>query len=377
MITLVFRILIIISALTVFYTIGQHTKVANNIPLIFDQAASVALIEDSEWENSLEIGNYLSLPDILTDVLQRLEEFSETLTITEPKTAITPLPSNSEIVTSTTKQPTDLGDAIVNIYCTQETEEYRRIISGTGFLISNKGIILTNAHVAQFLLLDGIKGQGEINCSGRTGKIAESVYELSLLYISSTWIAEHADLISNQNPRGTGESDFALLYITGTTDKSDLPKEFTYIPPATNPLKSDMKGRAVVLVGYPTDKIGNIKTGTRVAATTTITELYTFGGGEADVFTLGETPLGHQGASGGPVIDHFGRAFGVITTKEPETTALNAITLSHIDRTMRQENGSDLISTIQGDLSSRSLLFKEKVLPILQSLLKRYLEPAE
>src|SRR5690606_33558616 len=112
----------------------------------------------------------------------------------------------------------------------------------------------------------------------------------------------------------------------------------------------------------------------RVVATTTMTELFTFGGGYADIFSLAPSIVGHQGASGGPVIDHLGRAIGVITTKDGGTTILNAITLAHIDRSIKEETGFDLISLLQGDLSRKAARFNETVSPILQRILAEYLE---
>src|SRR5690606_29227881 len=127
----------------------------------------------------------------------------------------------------------------------------------------------------------------------------------------------------------------------------------------------------VIVVGYPT---GDSYTGNRVMATTTITNLYTFDSGYADIMSLSSSTLGYKGASGGPVIDYLGRVIGVITTKDSGTTILNAITTSHINRVLEKETGFDLISTLQGNLPHKAQLFNETVSPILQALLKKNLD---
>ena len=82
---------------------------------------------------------------------------------------------------------TVVKDALVNIFCQYKTEEYIRTTTGTGFFINQKGVILTNAHVAQFLLLDDAKDTvEETECVIRTGDPATPKYHAELLYISPT-----------------------------------------------------------------------------------------------------------------------------------------------------------------------------------------------
>lgn len=323
-----------------------------------DQAASVSNANLNSDET------YVSLLDIIAESIARIRNHAE-FTATSSATTISTSTKPQEQSPASTS---DLADAIVNIFCTQETSKYNRTVSGTGFFISNTGVILTNAHVAQFLLLESENGT-KAQCQVRTGEDANTSYTAGLLYISPAFVIEHVDLFSNPNPRGTGENDFALLYIADTADKQSHLPNFAFIPPIKETLNVEMRGRTVILVGYPSGADTSIDNQTRTIATTTITELYTFNDGLADIISLGESKLGHQGASGGPVIDNLGRAIGVISTKSSKSTALNAITIEYIDRLMRKETGFDLASTIQGDLAYRAELFNDTVTPILKKLI--------
>lgn len=324
-----------------------------------DQAASASLTQTESEER------YVSLLDIISASLDRIRERAAGDAALTAEIENSPA-ANDDDPAPDMQDPGSLADAIVNIYCTHETDRYRRTISGTGFVVSRTGVILTNAHVAQFLLLNGIRSQGEVSCQARTGRGAVT-YPVDLLYISPSWLIKHAHLINDPEPRGTGENDFALLHIAEGSGP------FAFIPPAVNDFGTEMKDRTVILVGYPSDGAGGSDTSARSVATTTITEIYTFDSGLADIFSVGATRLGQHGVSGGPVIDHLGRAIGVITTKEAGTTILHALTTAYINREISSETGFDLASTLRGDPVLRARIFNETVAPILRELLAQNL----
>lgn len=266
--------------------------------------------------------------------------------------------------------PVDISAAGVKIECIQKGNRYNRTVSGTGFMINAQGVMLTNAHVAQFLLLKNAPDLGETTCQATIGTGTGPVFDIALLYISPSWLLKNASLIDNMSPKGTGESDFALVYVTGRRDGESLGSDFAYLPPATNPLSKSQKGAEVRIMGYPKQED---RSAPQLTATTTITDLYTFGSGYADIFSLASSTLGHQGASGGPVVDEYGRAIGVITTKDSGTTVLNAITTAHIDRRLLSEVGFDLTSYSQGNIDYKAKMFNETISPILQEILAGYL----
>lgn len=279
--------------------------------------------------------------------------------------------------TSSTKQ------ALVNIFCTYSRGEENRAITGTGFFIDAKGVILTNAHVAQFLLLPTATADNTATCSIRTGSPATPTFSVDVLYIPPAWILENAHLLSNTKPEGTGERDYALLYVNGSLNQKPLPSHFPALSINTSLLTRGSLQASVTAGGYPAQNLfeQDAHTASLVprTATTSITELMTFGSNFADVMSLAGSAIGAQGSSGGPVLDSEREVIGVISTRGDDSSfgagSLRAITLSYVDRTIQEETGLTLQQNLQGDLPLRSRIFKESIAPYLRELLMRELAP--
>lgn len=271
-------------------------------------------------------------------------------------------------------------EALVNIFCTFATPEYIRTTTGSGFFVHSDGVILTNAHVAQFLLLGNTDLLGDAECVIRHGEPAAIAYAADLLYIPPVWVEENASIITTKDPMGTGERDYALLYVRETLTGDPLPAQFPALPVDTALLPVSTKNNPVVAAGYPAADFA--KNGASAAlipthASTTVSELYTFGSNYADVFSVRGSAVGAEGSSGGPVLNESGNVIGMIVTRGDDEAdgsgSLRAITLSHINRTMEEETGLSFQRNISGDHRYRVSVFTETITPFLLTLLKNEL----
>ena len=267
-------------------------------------------------------------------------------------------------------------EAIVNIFCTFTTPTSIRTTTGTGFFIHSDGVILTNAHVAQYLLLEKTDLLGEAECLVRTGNPAKAEYHAELLYVPPTWVQKNAPLIDASLPTGTGERDYALLYVSKSVTDTPLPARFPALAIDSSHLPISMRGQEVKAVGYPATDL--IKHGANTPllpkiATTSISELYTFGSNYADVFSIKGSEVGAEGSSGGPIVNKEGKVIGMIVTRGDDTTdgkgSLRAITLSHINSTIEEETRFSLEKHASGNIENRSHIFTKTLAPFLTTLL--------
>lgn len=267
-----------------------------------------------------------------------------------------------------------IADAVVNIYCAIRTKDAVRVTTGSGVFISPKGVVLTNAHVAQFLLLEEPESGVNAKCTLRMGNPAKELYVAELLYIPPVWVNNNAKQLTAEHPSGTGESDFALLYVTGSLLGS-LPLEFPFLQPDITLLNNADKKNPVIAGGYPAEILRTDGPRTKlvsVIATTTMTNYYTYGGKHADLMTLAPSTVGERGSSGGPVTRITGKLIGMIATRgdteKDGERSLRALTLSYIDREIKSETGFNLSDTMSGDLAFRSKVFKNALAPFLSQL---------
>lgn len=268
--------------------------------------------------------------------------------------------------------------AIVNIFCTFMTDTYIRTTTGTGFFIDPDGIIMTNAHVAQFLLLEETAEMGEAECIIRDGSPASARYHAELLYLPPSWVVANATVMHQEQPLGTGERDYALLYVSESVRDEPLPAIFPALGYDASLLSTRMRGATVTAAGYPATALlehGSSADLTPQAAETSISELYTFGSNYADVFSIKGSAVGAEGASGGPVLNDRGEVIGVIVTRGDDTIdgagSLRAITLSHINRTIKEETGFSLAENLTGNLPYRSEVFTTTMAPFLLRILEQ------
>ncbi len=263
-------------------------------------------------------------------------------------------------------------DALVNILCTTANGGPLDPISGSGVVIDPSGIIITNAHVAEYMLLKDFLTKGYIECVARTGSPAVNKYTLELMYISPQWIDENAHTIVEADPTGTGEHDFAFFRITGSTNPDEkISFPVSYIPPET---RDPSEGEGVLVAAYPAGFLGGVTVAKNLysaSAISTIQKIFTFdlGNDTADLMSVGGTVVAQKGSSGGGVINSSGKLIGlIVTTTEAANTGdrdLRAITLSNIDRDLAKNAGTNLNSLLKSNSEAYARTFNSTVAPRL------------
>lgn len=247
--------------------------------------------------------------------------------------------------------------ALVNIICTTKRGGLFQPVSGSGVIIDPRGVILTNAHVAEYLLLKDYLTPDFIDCVIRTGEPAQNHYRVEPLYISQQWIQDNRREIISSDHEGTGENDFALLLITKTVNEETLPL------PAAHPFlpmdftdETLQKKYAVLVAGYPAGELGGIsiqKEFYPVSSTAIIKQVYSFGTNTPDLFGIHGSVLAEQGSSGGAVVNIKGKLIGIIATATDAPTTgereMNAITPSHINRSFGTQNTFSLENMLATD----------------------------
>ena len=262
--------------------------------------------------------------------------------------------------------------ALVNIFCATSGGSFQST-SGSGVIIDPRGIILTNAHVAQYVLL-AQSSRTDLSCFVRYGAPAQALWEAEVLYIPPVWVGEHAADITNANPTGTGEHDYALLRITRSAGDLSAAPEPIRIPslPFDTREAIAFPSDFVLAASYPSEFIGGTAPYFNlfpVSSIAPIGELLTFEARSVDLISLSGVAEAQSGSSGGPVVNAWGYLVGIITTtSEGATTAdreLRAITLSYINRDLVTQAGLDISDILSGNVEARAAEFEAKQAPAL------------
>ena len=232
-----------------------------------------------------------------------------------------------------------------------------------------KGVILTNAHIGQYFLLGNL-----VDCFIRTGSPATTKYRASLLYISKRWVNENSKSIITENPKGTGENDYALLLVTETTNSSQLPGVFPYLEME---LSNEPKQNDTVLVaGYAAGFLGGLTIENNLSVLSTINNIagvFTFKETTVDLMSIEGSIVSQKGASGGAVVNDGGKLFGIIATATQELETgkreLRAITTNHVNRSFSEEVEESIPLFFSKNLQEKMAYFMSFELPLLQKIL--------
>ena len=304
-----------------------------------------------------------------------------------PAPAITPSPSPVPAPTPVpapvplAPAPEDLNAAVrgatVNVLCVATAGSPMRSVSGSGVVMDSRGVVLTNAHVVQGLLLKDYPSKGSVECVIRTGSPARALYTTKLLYISKQWVAENAPQLLSSTPVGTGQNDYALLLIAGRTDATaSLPASFEYLRPDAARVSL---GEQMFLCAYPASLLGSISAATQLYASTayaSVAQTFSFTPGrtDTDLFSVGGTVVAQGGSSGGAAVRASnGTLAGIfVTAIEGSTTGtsdLRALAISSIDAALHAEGENGLLGALSGDLSAKAAAFNAGFAPALAQLL--------
>jgi len=268
---------------------------------------------------------------------------------------------------------TNTRRAVVHLLCTTKSGRTIRATTGSGVIIDPRGVVLTNAHVAQFWLLPEKSALGTTECRVRSEALANREFRADVLYFPQAWVLEHAADFNEPDPKGTGEYDFALLYITEPIEH-DLSRP-PILPSLTYSVLQDTISEkdAVLIAAYPaagffsdTEEFHFLNI---VSAETSIQHLFTFKEDTLDLISLGPNALSSKGSSGGAVVDESGTLIALISTStDGETLAdreLRAITLAHINRSLIEHTGFGIAAELSGDLAEKAAAFERLSVPAL------------
>lgn len=257
-----------------------------------------------------------------------------------------------------------LRAALVNIICYVPLGSALHSISGSGVFIDSKGIILTNAHVAQYFLLAN-KGA---SCTIRTGSPAADSYKAALIYLPAAWVNANADILTTIEPNGTGEYDFAFLAVTKSVTRNALPALFPFVPLASSPPGT---GTPVVIASYGAQFLESNQIQSSLSPTIvfgSVKDIFTFRTNTVDVIALGGSAAAQEGSSGGGVADAAGELVGTITTSTTkgatDTRSLDAITASYIRSAYASETGSALDLLLSLPLTAAIAAFAPQIPPL-------------
>jgi len=371
--------------LTVFFTkflvtttgllamFGLNGEPINNIALnIIDEAPQVeeVAIEEDIFLEEAEV-TFTEKEDLKIEIESILSQSTIVDEIKLPVVSILPKISSEEVNTKT-------REALVNIFCTTKIGGSFKPITGSGIFIDDRGVILTNAHVAQYFLLENYQMEGFINCLARSGNPAKATYYVEPIYISPSWIKNNAGNLNEQNPKGTGEDDYAFLLVTGSIVQGlALPEKFPFVKWQVDQSEI-LTGTPLLVAGYPAGFLGGIsiqKELWQVSSFAEIKELFYFEFPyNLDLFSIGGNIIAQKGSSGGVAVSLVnGYLTGLIVTStldgDTSERDMRAVTVSHVDRSLTKEKGEGIESFLDGDLNVLMDGFNNEEAPILRGLL--------
>ncbi|KKU70611.1 MAG: hypothetical protein UX94_C0003G0005 [Parcubacteria group bacterium GW2011_GWA2_47_21] len=371
----------------------QNTEVLLKSHLTDSESAQKNTKQESEKVKENGLNLQTPAPKIKTNPVEQQKnglkaEESENITSGTGVQALndTLAPTNKPNTPTFTQIPFDglnekVRAVVVNIICTSKTGGSLAPASGSGVIIDPQGVILTNAHLAEYFLLKDYPAPNSIECVIRNGSPAYPKFKAELLYTPPKWVTENKKGLLDEKPAGTGEYDYALLRITKSVNENTaLPESFPYLEIETGD-NYLIRGNGLILAAYPAGFLGGINIQRDLylsSAPTAIGQLYTFATSTIDIISLGGTIVAQQGSSGGAVALQNGKLVGIIVnTTLGDTTSerdLRALTLNYINRSLKENLELSLREFLMVNLTKTAKTFNQTIAPILSAELISVLE---
>jgi S1-C subfamily serine protease len=346
-----FSMVLMVGAGMFLYAVSYPTpRVAPSVPATLPASSTLVVLPNAIVPRVRPVAtattsvaeSKVSIPEKVKTVVKGIESVSPVVVTQAPTPVPLPTPTIISGDTSFDTSAAALRGALVNIICYAPPSSSLHSISGSGIIIDAKGIILTNAHIAQYFLL----ADHDVSCTLRTGSPAADAYQAALIYLSPSWVNANAQILAQANPTGTGEYDFALLAITKSATNNPLPSSFPAVSLAELPPSA---GESVVIASYGAQFLATSQVQSALSPTIvfgSVKNVFTFATDTIDVLDLGGSAAAQEGSSGGGVADATGALVGTITTTTTQSAtsarSLGAITASYIRSEYAREMGSSL-----------------------------------
>ena len=240
-----------------------------------------------------------------------------------------PLPPPSEPTLSDREFYARFSTAVIQIFCADR----ENLFAASGVIVNERGLILTNAHVAET-----VRRVGESNCQARHGNPADPFGKIQVVFV--------ADTTSKLPDTSVPQRDIAFLRVVEPKAAFDV----AAIRPEIAP-----RGNSLLTLGYPSEFLQSITAS--VNSNLVFSSLVV--AGYADLDGDLQTAEGYvfkgglalqQGSSGTALFSRSGNMVGLIfaTTKGKTTDEREGIALMtpYIDRILRLETGQGLLEFI-------------------------------